>query len=86
MTRPTHLSCRDCVDRLGDFVDRELSTEELAAVERHLEECFGCAREFRFEGAVLESIKVTLRRVKAPSSLLERIQERLTQGPKDPGT
>ncbi|HKP28460.1 MAG TPA: zf-HC2 domain-containing protein [Gemmatimonadales bacterium] len=77
MTQPTHLNCKDCVDRLGDFVDRELSTEEVAAVERHLEECFGCAREFRFEGAVLESIKVTLRRVQAPASLLEKIRRSL---------
>ena len=78
MTRPAHLSCRDCVDRLGDFVDRELSAEEIAAVERHLEECFGCSREFRFEGAVIESIKVTLRRVHAPPSLLAKIRDMLS--------
>lgn len=83
MSKPTHLSCKDCVDRLGDFVDRELSTEEIAAVELHLEHCFGCSREFRFEGAMLESIKVTLRRVKAPSSLLDKIRAQLTEGPKD---
>ena len=77
MNKPTHLSCKDCVDRLGDFVDRELTAEEITAVEQHLEECFGCSREFRFEGAVLESIKVTLRRVKAPASLLEKIRRSL---------
>ena len=81
MSEPTHLNCKDCVDRLGDFVDRELSAEELAAVEHHLEECFGCSREFRFEGAVLESIKVTLRRVQAPPSLLDRIRESLDSQP-----
>ena len=68
MTKPTHLNCKDCVDRLADFVDRGLSAEEIAAVEQHLDQCFGCSREFRFEGAVLESIKVTLRRVQAPPS------------------
>lgn len=81
MTRPGHLNCRQCVDRLGDFVDRELSAEEIAAVEHHLEECFGCSREFRFEGAMLESIKGTLRRVQAPPSLLERIRDRLESQP-----
>jgi len=50
-------------------------------VEHHLEECFGCSREFRFEGAVLESIKVTLRRVQAPPSLLDRIRESLDSQP-----
>ena len=83
MTRPTHLNCRQCVERLGDFVDRELSADELAAIERHLEECFGCSREFRFEGAVLESIKVTLRRVQAPPSLLQKIRDKLGEGPRD---
>ena len=78
MNKPTHLSCKDCVDRLGDFVDRELSAEEITAVEQHLEECFGCSREFRFEGAVLESIKATLRRVQAPPSLLEKIRDQLS--------
>ena len=77
MTRRGHLNCKDCVDRLGDFVDRELSSEDIAAVEQHLEECFGCSREFRFEGAVLESIKVTLRRVQAPPSLMDRIRKNL---------
>ena len=77
MTKPTPLSCKDCVDRLSDFVDRELSAEEITAVEQHLEECFGCSREFRFEGAMLESIKVTLRRVQAPPSLLEKIRRNL---------
>jgi anti-sigma factor (TIGR02949 family) len=77
MTKPGHLTCTECVNRLGDFVDRELTAEEIAAVELHLEECFGCSREFRFEGAVLESIKVTLRRVQAPPSLIDRIRKRL---------
>ena len=80
MNKPTHLSCNDCVDRLGDFVDRELSAEEITAVEQHLEECFGCSREFRFEGAMLESIKVTLRRVQAPPSLMDRIRKHLESG------
>ena len=77
MTNRAHLNCKDCVDRLADFVDRELSAEEIAAVEQHLDQCFGCSREFRFEGAVLESIKVTLRRVQAPPSLLDRIRKNL---------
>jgi hypothetical protein len=58
-------------------VDRELTAEEITAVEQHLEECFGCSREFRFEGAVLESIKVTLRRVQAPAITAGKIRRSL---------
>ena len=76
MTRPS-LNCTDCVDRLADFVDRELTTEDLAQVEAHLNRCVACAREFRFEGEVVECLKTKLRRVKAPPGLLERIRTAL---------
>jgi len=74
MTKPTSLSCNQCVERLGDFVDRELTAEELALVEAHLDRCLDCAREFRFEGTVVECIKDKLRHVNAPDSLLEKIR------------
>jgi anti-sigma factor (TIGR02949 family) len=77
MNEPTHLNCRQCVERLDDFVDRELTEEDMVLVEQHLAACVGCAREFRFEGAVIESIKVTLRRVQAPASLIDRIRKNL---------
>jgi len=74
MNTPTPMNCSQCVERLGDFLDRELSGEEVALVESHLERCGDCAREFRFEGAVVDGLKATLRRVKAPPSLMERIR------------
>lgn len=74
MNAPTPMSCKQCVERLGDFLDRELTSEEVALVNSHLDHCADCAREFRFEGAVVESLKATLRRVKAPPTLLERIR------------
>lgn len=73
-----HLNCRQCVDRLADFVDRELSADEVRQVEAHLEACATCAREFRFESAMVASLKTTLRRVQAPASLLERIRALLS--------
>ncbi len=74
MNPPTHLSCQQCADQLADFLDRELSREEVKLVEAHLDGCGDCAREFRFEGAVVDCLKATLRRVKAPPTLLERIR------------
>ena len=76
MTRPS-LNCTDCVDRLADFVDRELTAEDLEQVEAHLNRCVACAREFRFEGEVVECLKAKLRRVQAPEALLERIRAKL---------
>ena len=77
MNKPTPLNCTQCVDRLADFVDRELTQAEVAQVEAHLDRCVDCSQEFRFEGAVLESLKATLRRVRAPESLRERIRAML---------
>ena len=75
MTKPTAMNCSQCIDRLADFVDRELTAEDVMRVEAHLDHCAACAREFRFEGAVVECIKAKLRRVRAPESLMERIRK-----------
>jgi len=74
MNKPAPLNCTQCVDRLADFVDRELTADEVAQVEAHLDRCVDCSQEFWFEGAMLESLKATLRRVRAPESLMARIR------------
>jgi anti-sigma factor RsiW len=38
-----NLDCREVVARLGDFVDRELSSSEHNAMEAHLDRCPACA-------------------------------------------
>jgi hypothetical protein len=63
--------------RLDDFVDRTLSPAELELVEEHLLECVNCAREFRFEVSLVDSLRDRLRRIAAPDDLLRRIRERL---------
>jgi anti-sigma factor (TIGR02949 family) len=71
------ISCSEMVLRLDDFVDRALSPTELELVEEHLLECVQCARKFRFEAALVESLRERLGRVAAPEGLLLRIHERL---------
>ncbi len=77
MSQPSSMNCAQCVERLADFVDRELTREDLELVEAHLNRCVACAREFRFEGEVVECLKAKLRRVQAPESLLARIRAML---------
>jgi anti-sigma factor (TIGR02949 family) len=74
MTKPVPLTCKQTVEHLSDFVDRELSPDEAAQVEVHLARCADCAQEFQFEETVLTRLKATLRRVKAPPGLLDRIR------------
>jgi len=79
------LSCEEAFRRLDDYLDRELNEEEMGLVRLHLEECVGCSSEFRFEAAVIESVRRKLGRIAAPPDLIQRISEGLQhaadQGP-----
>lgn len=46
-------NCAETFRRLQDYLDRELSEQELELVEEHLAECGVCAEDFRFEASVL---------------------------------
>lgn len=77
MSRIDRLTCEETFRRLDDFLDRELSPDEMRRVQEHLDTCEACTREFRFEASVLESVKAKLRRIAAPSDLLSRITRRI---------
>jgi len=74
---PLSLDCKETFRRLDDYLDRELTPEEQAAVARHLEICAGCAGEFAVEGRLLDALKAKLRRIAAPAGLLDRIAARI---------
>ena len=41
--------CEKCEEVLQPFLDRELSEEERAEAERHLDDCSYCRKRYRFE-------------------------------------
>ena len=65
--------CEQTFLRFDDFLDRELTAEEMALVQEHLEHCERCTTELRFEETVLRSVREKIARVKAPPGLLSRI-------------
>jgi anti-sigma factor (TIGR02949 family) len=71
------LNCAETFRRLDDYLDRELSAPELAAVEAHLEQCLDCAGEFAVERGLLDQIRAKLARVRMPADLMARISSRL---------
>jgi len=73
-------TCLETVRRLDDYLDRELSPAETHEVERHLEVCDRCLKRFQFEGAVLDELRVKLRRVPVPDSLEARLRQVLRSG------
>ena len=77
------LTCREALLQIDDYLDRELSTEEIHQVEKHLRLCHHCAQKFSFEGAFLQQLKTKVRHVETEDaqviSLLERIKTALPQ-------
>ena len=73
MTHLSRYTCEEAFRRLDDYLDRELSTEEMALVHEHLDICAGCAREFNFEASVLRGVREKLRQIDLPDSLQARI-------------
>jgi len=73
MTHLSRYTCEEAFRRLDDYLDRELSTEEMTLVHEHLDICAGCAREFNFEASVLRGVREKLRQIDLPDSLQARI-------------
>ena len=73
MTHFSRYTCEEAFRRLDDYLDRELSAEETALVNEHLEICAGCAREFNFEESVLKGVRAKLRQIDLPPTLQARI-------------
>jgi anti-sigma factor (TIGR02949 family) len=66
-------TCEEMLRRLDDYLDRELTPDEIRCVEEHLETCDACAREFGFEASVIRVVRAKLRPVDMPATLLDRV-------------
>ena len=71
------MTCEEAFRRLDDYLDRELSREEMRLVEEHLNVCDVCTSEFVFEASVLTGVRRKLQSIEAPADLLARIAARL---------
>ena len=73
MTHLSRYTCEEAFRRLDDYLDRELSEQEMVLVREHLEICAGCAREFEFESSLLRGVRTKLRQIDLPPSLQARV-------------
>lgn len=76
---PDRFTCEEIFARLDDYIDRELTPDELRLVREHLETCAACAAEYHFESGVLQGIREKLQRLAVPEGLMGRIAERLAR-------
>jgi anti-sigma factor (TIGR02949 family) len=79
MSQPDAMTCSEVFRRLDDYLDRELSAEELLLVRAHLETCAVCASEHRFEQTVLNAVKDKVRRLPVPPELAARVRAALAR-------
>ena len=67
------MDCDDCVERLFQFLDTELSGKELALVRSHLEGCDDCDDNFVFEEHFLKRLRECCTSDVAPFELRQRV-------------
>lgn len=76
--------CEETFRRFDDYLDRELTPDEMRLVQEHLEHCERCSRELRFEESVLREVRARVRRIAAPPTLLDRISRILAEASGEP--
>lgn len=77
MTSLNRFTCEETFRRLDSWLDRDLSADEQQLVDEHLALCSACAREFRFEASLVQSVRAKLRQVTLPPALQARVRELL---------
>jgi anti-sigma factor (TIGR02949 family) len=59
-------TCEHCEEIMQPYLDRELSPEEQAEAEAHLESCTYCRKRYRFEEELRGYVKVACREEMPP--------------------
>src|SRR6476659_8328988 len=77
--RLAEMTCAECIDSLGSYLDGELLPEEAAVIGEHIEACADCAAAHRRLVATSSQLKNGLTRYQAPDVLKARIRAALAQ-------
>jgi mycothiol system anti-sigma-R factor len=78
------LNCREAVEKLYEYLDRQLSNEEAAEVRSHLDRCPDCEDHFRFEEGILTRVHDVCRGVETPATLRERVTKLCAEAQRQP--
>jgi len=68
-------TCKEVFERLQDYLDRELTKDEVLQVEAHLADCKMCSSEYTFEQGVLRYVTDSVRDVEIPEDLSKKLRE-----------
>jgi len=71
------MDCEQAVRELWDYLDGELTEEQMAEVRAHLKACRGCFPHFDFERAFLEALAKSKEEQAAPDELRRKVVAKL---------
>lgn len=71
------MNCRDAVEHLYEYLDKELTPAVEREVRDHLEDCHPCLEQFDFEQAFLRFLQARCRSRSAPPDLKRKILHEL---------
>jgi anti-sigma factor RsiW len=77
------MTCANCLEMLGTYIDGELPTDEAAQVREHLQSCADCVREHRRLLETSSLVRGRLMRYEAPDVLKARIRAGLISAPRE---
>jgi mycothiol system anti-sigma-R factor len=69
------VNCTDCLEKLDQYVDRELTDSELAEVKRHLADCPPCEDHYQLQVHMRRVVKVCCDQGVAPEQLRSRLRQ-----------
>ena len=70
-------TCEQVFRRLDDYLDRELSEDEMALVREHMEICAACAAEYKFQASVITQVRSRLQKISIPDDLRSKVSSLL---------
>lgn len=68
------MNCKECLNRLEELVDKELTPLEAGEVQMHLENCASCADHYEFQAGMKRLVRTCCSEDRAPDSLRERLR------------
>jgi len=74
------MTCDEVIERLDDYLDRELAFPDMALVRQHLGSCAECSAELTQRARLLDAIRHRLRQVTPPSDLMVKLAATLAAG------
>jgi anti-sigma factor (TIGR02949 family) len=71
------MKCRECVEHLYEYLDREVTPDLEREIRAHIEGCPPCGQHLDFETLFLRFVKIRCSAQAAPPALRRRILEQL---------